>query len=500
MARIAVGGFQHETNTFAPTKADLDVFLTGGAWPGLLEGPAVMEGSQGINIPIAGFVQAASAAGHDLVGLAWAAAEPSDVVTERAYETIAAKISDRLAAAGRIDAVYLDLHGAMVSEHLGDGEGELLRRVRAQVGHEIPIVISLDLHANVSEEMVRESDLMTIFRTYPHIDMAETGGRAATLLERLLSGGLQHVGYRQIPFLIPLTAGCTDLEPAGSLYQRLAQLELESGASLSFACGFSPADTPVCGPTVVAYADQEATAEHLAEQLAAMVMEEEPRFDSPIFSAEEGVAKALELAKTASKPVVLADTQDNPGAGGNGDTVGLLEALVAQSAKGAVIGVLADAETASRAHELGGGASGHFSIGSKSGIPGHKPFETEAKVVKLGDGRFTCTGPFYLGSRMELGPMALLDVQGVLVVLSSRKAQAGDQEMFRHLGVEPKSVPILGVKSSVHFRADFSPIAEEVLVVAAPGPNPVDHLLLDYRRLREGLRLMPMGPVYAGKD
>ncbi len=496
MARIAVGGFQHETNTFAPTKADLDAFVTGGGWPGLLEGDAVFSGTEGINLPVAGFVQAARGAGHELVGLAWAAAEPSDVVTERAYETIAGKISDRLAVAGPIDALYLDLHGAMVAEHLPDGEGELLRRLRMQVGPDLPIVVSLDLHANVSLEMAEEADLLTIYRTYPHIDMAETGARAAALLDRLLAGGLQYRGYRQIPFLIPLTAGCTDQEPAAGLYRALAELERETGTALSFACGFSPADTPVCGPTVLAYADTEVEAERLVAHLADLVSGEEARFASQIYSAEEGVAEALKLAAAAEKPIVLADTQDNPGAGGNGDTVGLLQALVAQGAEGAVLGLLADAESAAQAHALGEGASARFTLGAKSGIPGHEPFETEARVVKLGDGRFTCTGPFYLGSRMELGPMALLEVGGVKVALCSRKTQAADQEMFRHLGVEPIEAPILGLKSSVHFRADFTPIAEAILVVAAPGPNPVDHLKLDYKRLRPGIRLMPLGPTH----
>ncbi len=496
MARIAVGGFQHETNTFAPTKADLGVFLTGGGWPGLLEGDAIFEGTRGINLPVAGFVQAALGAGHELVGLAWAAAEPSDVVTERAFETIAGKISDRLAAAGRIDALYLDLHGAMVTEHLADGEGELLRRLRTQVGPDLPIVVSLDLHANVSPEMVEEADLLTIYRTYPHIDMAETGARCAAQLEHIFAGGLQYRGYHQLPFLIPLTAGCTDQEPSADLYRALADLERESGAALSFACGFSPADTPVCGPSVLAYADEEASAERLAQRLAEMVLAEEKRFATPIFTAEAGVAEALKLAATASKPIVLADTQDNPGAGGNGDTVGLLQAMVAQSAKGAVLGLLADPESAEQAHALGEGATASFRLGAKSGISGHQPFETEACVVKLGDGRFTCTGPFYLGSRMELGPMALLDIHGVLVAVCSRKTQAADQAMFRHLGVEPSAAPILGLKSSVHFRADFTPIAEQILVVVAPGPNPVDHLLLDYKRLRPGIRLMPMGPAY----
>ena len=500
MARIAVGGFQHETNTFAPTKAGLEAFLQGGAWPGLLEGEAIFPATRGINLPVAGFCEAVAAAGHDLVGLAWAAAEPSNVVTERAFEAIAGKISDRLAAAGRVDALYLDLHGAMVTEQLADGEGELLRRLRMQLGPDLPIAVSLDLHANVSEEMVAESDLLAIYRTYPHIDMAETGALAAAWLERYLAGGLRHAAYRQIPFLIPLTTGCTDLEPAGGLYATLARMELESGAALSFACGFALADTPVCGPSVVAYADSAAQAGELAEALAAAVEAAEPDFVAPVYSPEDGVAKALRIAKEARRPVVLADTQDNPGAGGNGDSVGLLQALIAQAAKGAILGLLNDPGCAEQAHVLGVGGKARFSLGAKSGIPGHWPLEVEAKVAALGDGRFVCTGPFSLGSRMDLGRMALLDIEGISVAVSSRKTQAADKEMFRHLGVEPVAAPILGLKSSVHFRADFAPIAEEILVIAAPGPNPVDHLQLDYKRLRPSLRLMPMGPRFAQGD
>jgi len=499
MARIACGGFQHETNTFAPTKADLDAFLTGGGWPGLLEGEAVFAETRGMNLPLAGFASAAAGAGHELVGLAWAAAEPSDVVTERAFEVIAGKISDRLAAAGGIDALYLDLHGAMVTEHLPDGEGELLRRIRAQVGPDLPIVASLDLHANVSRLMAEVADLLPVYRTYPHVDMAATGTRAAAWLERFMAGGLGHKAYLQIPFLIPLTAGCTMQEPAGSLYRRLEALERDSGTALSFACGFPPADTPDCGPAVLAYADSEAAADRLAEALAELVLGEEERFATPIYSAADAVEEALRMAaKNPGLPVVLADTQDNPGAGGNGDTVGLLEALVAKGAAGALLGLLADAESAGRAHEAGEGARIGFSLGAKSGMPGHRAFDTEARVLALGDGRFTCTGPFYLGSRMELGRMALLEVEGVRVAVSSRKCQAADREMFRHLGMEPAEVPILGLKSSVHFRADFAPIASEILVVAAPGPNPVDHVGLDYKRLRQGVRLMPKGPVRQG--
>jgi microcystin degradation protein MlrC len=199
--------------------------------------------------------------------------------------------------------------------------------------------------------------------------------------------------------------------------------------------------------------------------------------------------------------VVLADTQDNPGAGGNGDTTGLLAALVRQNAREATLGLLIDGEAARRAHEAGQGATLSFALGGRSRIPGDAPFTGEFTVERLGDGRFTCTGPMFKGFRMTLGPMALLrsrSAPGVRVALASRKCQAADQEMFRHLGVEPRRERVMGLKSSVHFRADFEPIAREILVVKAPGPALADPAEFKWTRLRKGMRMRPLGPAYAG--
>ena len=200
------------------------------------------------------------------------------------------------------------------------------------------------------------------------------------------------------------------------------------------------------------------------------------------------------------RPVVLADTQDNPGAGGNGDTTGLLRELIDQNAPDAVLGLLIDPASAHRAHEAGRNATLNFSLGGRSGIPGDAPLGGEFTVERLGEGRFTCTGPMFKGFRMQLGEMALLRshvAPGVRVALASRKCQAADQEMFRHLGVEPRQERILALKSSVHFRADFEPIANEVLVVKAPGPALADPAEFKWTKLRKGVRLRPLGPVHA---
>src|ERR1700747_1706988 len=186
MARIAVGGFQHETNTFAPLKASWADFERADAWPPFVRGPQLIEAVEGFNIPIAGAVKALLALGHDLVPLCWCSAPPSSYVEREAYEKVAGSLVAVLREQGPVDAVYLDLHGAMVAKHLEDGEGELMRRIRAVIGERIPLVASLDYHTNMTPAMVKHATAMVGYRTYPHIDMADTGSKAAELLDRLL--------------------------------------------------------------------------------------------------------------------------------------------------------------------------------------------------------------------------------------------------------------------------------------------------------------------------
>ena len=489
MARIAVGGFQHETNTFAPSKATFEEFAAGSGWPALTRGDPLLPAVAGINLPVSGFVEEARSLGHEVVPLAWAAASPSAQVTEDAFERITGQIFEELEAAGGVDAVYLDLHGAMVTEHFQDGEGEILRRLRARVGAALPVITSLDLHANVTPEMVALSDALVAYRTYPHVDMAETGARAARLLTDILRSGRKPAkAFRQVPFLLPITKGCTLYDPAKGIYETLAELEQGMARRLSFCCGFAPADIHHAGPSLQAYGEEAAAA---AERLAAYVAEREDRFLPEVWQPEPAVTHAIAKSRQAGRPMVLADTQDNPGAGGESDTVFLLEELVRQRAEGAALAILFDPASARIAHEAGEGAEITLGIGAHSGQAGHKPFHATFRVERLGDGRFTGTGPFFQGARMRLGPMARLSVAGVQVILGSRKIQAADQSMFRHLDIEPPEQRILVLKSSVHFRADFQPIAEEVLVVAAPGPNPVDHAEFDYRNLRPEIRRMP---------
>jgi microcystin degradation protein MlrC len=492
MARIAVGGFQHETNTFSPVKATFAEFRDGGGRPPLQRGAEMLTNLVGVNLPAAGAIAALKSLGHDLVPLVWADAVPSAHVTEDAYEKIVGMMLDDLRAAGPVDGVYLDLHGAMVTEHFEDGEGELLRRVRDLVGPRIPVVASLDLHCNLTPEMVERSDALVAYRTYPHIDMAETGDRAARLLDRFLAGKRpRHKAFRQADFIIPITWQCTLIEPAASLYRDVAALETGPVASTSFTPGFPAADIFHCGPAVVVYGETADATDRAADRLIARVRESESAFAGRIYSPDEGVTLAMRKAQAARRPIILADTQDNPGTGGTGDTVGLLEALVRHDAQGAVLGALWDPQAAAAAHEAGIGATITLDLGGKSGEPGQAPYRASFFVERIGDGAFTGTGPMYGGLNCRLGRMALLRIGGVRIVIASKKMQAADQEMFRHVGVEPAEAKILGLKSSVHFRADFQPIAEEILIVAAPGAFAADPADLPWRNLRPGMRLRP---------
>jgi microcystin degradation protein MlrC len=498
MAVIAVAGFHHETNTFAPSKATYDDFVSGGGWPPLTRGAAAASVVEGINLGLAGFIAAARGAGHRLVPLVWANATPSAHVTRDAYERIAAALLEELGRAETFDAVYLDLHGAMVTEHLDDGEGDLLARVRQRVGSRVPIVASLDYHANVTSAMVAAADGLVGYRSYPHIDMAETGARAAVLLERILREGQPPAkAFRQLPFLIPLTAQCTMIEPSVTLFRRLAEIEAQDDIMLTFAGGFPAADIADCGPSVFAYGFDERRTAAAADTLAREICDAEGEFQAEFLLPDDGVRRAMARSRRGGPPVILADTQDNPGAGGNGDTVGVLEAMLRQGAEG-VVGLLIDPASARRAHEAGAGASLEFALGATSGLPGHRPCAGRFTVARLGDGAFTGSGPFYKGSKMRLGAMAALTRDKVTVVLASKKVQAADQAMFRCLGIEPPRQRIMALKSSVHFRADFQPIASEILVVAAPGPMPADPAVLPWTKLRRGVRLRPRGPEFGG--
>lgn len=498
MARIAVGGFMHETNCFVPGMTDFEYFAEHRDRPPLCRGDEIFEWLLGAGMGMSGFLDAIGK-DHELVPLAWSSGGAGALVSRDAFERLAGEIVGSLSQVMPVDAVYLDLHGACTSEDFEDGESELLRRLRASLGPEVPIVVSHDYHANVTPETAEYCDALCGYYTYPHIDRPGTGARAAAALETILKRGLPTVkAIRKIPFLIPLTFQSTMAEPSAGIVEasKAGEAASEDVLTLSYLAGFPPSDQYWCGPSVVCHGYDEAAVNGAADALAQKVEDLESAFAENELDPDAAVKHAMQTARNASRPVVIADTQDNPGAGGTCDTTGMLAALVANDAGGAVMGVLSDAAAAEVAHEAGENAEIEVALGGKGGIEGDVPFEGKFTVAKLGDGQVHCTGPYQGGRIMDLGKMALLRTGGVSVVVASKRVQAGDKEMFRHLGIEPEDQKILVLKSTVHFRADFQPIAEEVLVALAPGGHISDPRCYAYTKLRPGIRLVPLGPEW----
>lgn len=499
MTCILVAGYQHETNTFAPSLADWAAFQTGENFPAYVRGQAMVQQLTGLNIPMGGFMDAARREGWQIVPSAWAGATPSSYVTRDAFDRISAAILEdvRSAQAQGLDGVYLDLHGAAVAEQADDSEGELMARIRALVGPRVPIVASLDLHANVTQRMLTLADGLVAYRTYPHIDMADTGERAAQLLrEHLRSGRKADTQARRLPFLIPLNAQSTWMSPAREVYAELAAIEAQTGCMLSFCMGFPASDFAECGPVVWGHGG---AAQQAVERLYACASQSQ-QWRPDFLPAHEAVQQALAVAAQHQAPVVIADTQDNPGAGGDSNTTGMLHALLQQGAgrqwPGQVaLGLLVDPEAAHKAHEAGVGAVLELALGRAvptfTGQPSDPPLQGRFVVRALGEDVCEIKGQMMTGVKVRIGPCACLEIDGVLIAVASGKMQMLDRELFRAVGIQPEQMKLLVVKSSNHFRADFTPIASRVLVAKAAGPMAADPGDLPWKKLGPETRTRP---------
>ena len=489
MTKIAVAGFQHETNTFAPQPTTFKIFEERGAWPELTRGESLIKRFLGLNLPISGFI---SACNHKVEPILWAAAEPGGFVDNDAFDLITNEIVEGIIES-KPDAVYLDLHGAMVTRKYDDGEAEILRRIREAAGYDLPLAVSLDLHGNLSKSFFDLADLVTIYRTYPHVDLAETGARAADLLSMSLKKPLKKA-WRRANFLIPVTAQGTDYQPSKNIYNYINKISQNEVASIDLAMGFPPADIPELGPVIVAYDQSQRVANDSVEKVFKKLLEAEPMYNDRLVSAEDAVAEAV---KSINGPVVIADVQDNPGAGGTGDTTGLISALIKAQASDAILSMLYDPHTAEAAHIAGVGSEIDVSLGGKF-TTYSKPIKCKVLIEAISDGRFLFTGPMFGGSDADLGPVALLKISdtSIRVVVGSKRAQNADQEMFRVVGLEPCQHKIICVKSAMHFVADYKQVSKNIIFATSPGANPCNLTEIPYKRLLPGIRLGPCGPSH----
>jgi microcystin degradation protein MlrC len=481
--------FSHETNTFSTIPTDRRQFEA----HGVHYGGEIVETYRGTGTCLGGMIEAAERHGLTLLPSVAAAASPAGRVTKEIYEDVKSRLLADLRAAGRVDGVLLDLHGAMVAETCEDGEGDVLKAVRAAVGPDVPIAITLDLHGNLSADIVAHANLLHGYKTYPHVDMAERGLDAGERLVEAMKGRLRPTAALRQPLLLPpLGSQRTAVGPMRRLYDRAGEMEKDPRViAISIFAGFPLADIRDAGLSIVVVTDNDqALAERLAGELEALAWAHRHEFTHTGLPVAEAVARARAIE---GRPVVLADMADNTGGGAAGDGTEILRELLRVGARSAVVACVWDPEAAAACARAGVGASVTLKVGGKVDDRHGQPVEVTGRVRTLSDGRFVHKGPMMRGLEGRLGTTAVLEVDGVKIILISQRRQTLDPEMLRFVGVDPLAEHILVVKSTIHYRAAFEPIAHTIIEVDAPGLSSSNLERFVYHRVRRPI--FPLDPL-----
>lgn len=482
--RILLASLLHETNSFNKVLTPVDSFQ--GRYL-LLDDGAARSRLAGSGTEIGGFLEAARARDWDSEIAVAAAAGPSGPMVESVFQDLKSRLLD--AARKRPDGVLLALHGAMTTEASPDPEGDIASELRAIIGPDVPLLVTLDMHANLSPRLVGAADGICIYETYPHIDQAETGRRAAAALARLLA--LPKCGKRltralmlRLPMLDAADHGRT--APPGPMNPILARLDalrrdfkmVSGGISI----GFPWADTAHAGPAVVLYAERACTVDLVrpAQELAGLLWQSRAETQLDFADPAQVMAEARE---TADKPLVLADFADNPAGGAYGDSTNLLRAMVEADLPDAAFASVCDPEAVARATAAGAGAVLELEFGGKHAPGICPPLRLQVQVMRLHEGKIPFDGPYLRGVTVDMGPMAVLRHRGIDIVVASRALAITDLQQFRAVGIEPAAKRVLALKSRNHHRAAFGPLARKVLLVDAGGIASMKLAKVPYRNL-----------------
>ncbi len=478
----------HETNTFSTIPTDRRQFEA----RDLRYGGEIVEHFRDTGTCLGGMIGAASRAGLALLPSVAASASPAGRVTRDVFDHVKARMLADLRQGGPFAGVLLDLHGAMVPDGMDDGEGDLIAAVRKEVGPEIPIAVTLDFHGNLSEAMVREANLLHGYKTYPHVDMAERGVEATERLLDVIAGRIRPTAaFRKPPILPPLGSQGTARGPMRRLYDLAAEMERDARVvSVSIFAGFPHADIPDAGLGVYVATDGAAElAESLAEELARTAWAHRHEFVHQGLPVKEAVARGQ---AADGRPIVLADMADNTGGGAAGDGTEVLRELLRVGVRSAVVACLWDPAAVQECVRAGVGARVTLRVGGKVDGRHGASLPVTGTVRTLSDGRFVHKGPMMRGLPGRLGPTAVLEVDGVKVILISLRWQTLDPEMLRFVGIEPTEEKIVVVKSTIHYRAAFEPIAREIVEVDAPGLSSSNLARFDFKRIRRPV--FPLDP------
>ena len=488
--RIATGCIGHETNTFSPVPTTLDSFRR-------MVGDEILNNFGNTSTVTGGIIDAAEKLKVELVPLLWSFATPSRKVEQDAYDALKSEFLHLLAGAGEIDGVVLDLHGAMVTEDIEDAEADLISSVREIVGSR-PIVVTFDLHANITPETVKYPDAIIGFDTYPHVDTHERGIEAVDVIYKAVRGEITPtMAYRQLPLLTSPPAQCTMRPPASDLVKKLHQLESEDGVvTATLSMGFPFADIHGAGVSVLVTTDgNRELAEQKVDEFAGHVWSIREDFRTNLVSIEEAIEHA---DRSSGKPIVLAEGADNPGGGGPCDGTFILRAFVEADVRDAVVAIIADPESVAEAIEAGVGNRLNLNVGGKTDDMHGEPVTLEAYVKTISDGVYLRKGPMAQGATDSMGRTVVIKTGGVEVILTEERSQPLDAEVLRSVGIEPRDRKLIALKSAVHYRADYTSIAHEILEVDTPGVHSPNLANFTYENLRRPIYPLDLLTEFVG--
>lgn len=479
---ILLAEIMHESNTFnqiATTKAD----FAGRYW---LEGEEIAPSLAGTNTEVWGVLEAGKELGWDITHPFAASASPSGPMAAETWQDVKSKITAPLRDGARFDAIILVLHGAMVTQTSADADGELLALVRELAGPGTLIAATLDMHANVSEQMVASADILMAYRTYPHVDQFERAQHLAEIVDRALQTGQKpQTSFTRKPMMDAADHGRTD--PPGPMTELLARArEIEQHPAIwcaSLQIGFPWADVDHQGPSVAVTGTDQNLCRAFSQELAEALWESRNATQLEFARPQDAIEKALE-GRNGDAPLVLADFADNPAGGAYGDSPNLLRHMIEADLQNAAFATISDPVAVQRAISAGEGAHLKLQIGGRGAPDLTPPLTVEGRITVLSDGDFVCEGPMWKGVAFSMGPSAVIQTGGIEILLSSVPTAVMDLQVFRSMGIEPSEKTTIALKSRNHFRAAYGPLAREVLLVDAGGIASMRLGELPYRNLK----------------
>lgn len=496
--RFVIAQIKHETNTFSPIATCYESFGHGN---GPVYGADARRALAGTNSPFAAFLDVAAREGAEAVTPIAAESWPSNRASRATFERLVGPLEDAVRAG--CDAVFLDLHGAMVVEGADDAEGEILTRVR-RIAPEVPVAVAFDYHTNLSPDIVANATVIAGYKTYPHVDMYETGRLAGELLARKLRGEIEPVmAWGWLPLVPSIMRHAPEDGPSGEIVALAREAERDGSVlAATLLPAFAHADTPYTGCSAVVVADARKGGRDAAQRLCdAMLKIAWDRRDEYVYRARplaDSIAEAARIgASGPAGPVLLIDHCDNCGSGGAQDVMTVVEAILAAGLEGVAIAPIRDPDAVARMVEAGIGANVTLALGGKTDMPAigraGRPLTLAGRVRTITDGEIVFGGPMYTGVRSSLGRSAVLDAGRAQIVVTERHHEPFDLVILRHFGIEPTAQRFIMLKSRIHYRAGFKPIAGAIVECQGEGVTNADLSVYRYEKLRRPIH--PLDPI-----